>query len=144
MPLATYLLRLLGLSQALHNLKTALTSLESARREKIAVYADAIAATLARASAAFSTLERDAADLRALREAVRELGRITGYVEDIVTTLENHLDGRKLAGVRRRLEHLVDPALPARAAALEKDPHRIDRLLEAEGYFRALADGLRA
>lgn len=144
MPLAQYLLRLLGLSQALHNLKSALAGLEAARREKIAVYADAIAATLARASAAFSTLERDASDVRALREAVRELGRITGYVEDIVATLENHLDGRKIAGVRRRLEHLADPLLPARAAALEKDPHRIDRLLEAEGYFRALADGLRA
>lgn len=144
MPLATYLLRLLGLSQALHNLGSALSTLEIARREKIAVYADAIAATLARASAAFSTLERDAADTRALREAVRELGRITGYVEDIVATLENHLDGRKIAGVRRRLEHLADPLLPARAAALEKDAHRIDRLLEAEGYFRAVADGLRA
>lgn len=144
MPLAQYLLKLLGLSQALHNLKSALSTLEVARREKIAIYADAIAATLARASAAFATIERDPADARALREAVRELGRIAGYVEDIVTTLENHLDGRKLAGVRRRLEHLADPLLNARAAAQERDAHRIDRLLEAEGYFRALADGLRA
>lgn len=144
MPLAQYLLKLLGLSQALHNLRSALSSLEASRREKIAVYADAIAATLARAAAAFATLERDAADQRALREAIKELGRITGYVEDIVATLESHLDGRKLAGVRRRLEHLADPLLPARTAALERDPHRIDRLLEAEGYLRALADGLRA
>ncbi len=144
MPLAQYLLKLLGLSQALHNLRSALSSLETTRREKIAVYADAIAATLARAAAAFATLERDPSDQRALREAIRELGRISGYVEDIVATLETHLDGRKLAGVRRRLEHLADPQLPARAAALEGDTHRIDRLLEAEGYLRALADGLRA
>lgn len=144
MPLAQYLLKLLGLSQALHNLRSALSSLETTRREKIAVYADAIAATLARAAAAFATLERDPSDQRALREAIRELGRISGYVEDIVATLETHLDGRKLAGVRRRLEHLADPQLPARSAALESDTHRIDRLLEAEGYLRALADGLRA
>lgn len=143
MPLAQYLLKLLGLSQALHNLRSALSSLEASRREKIAVYADAIAATLARAAAAFATLERDATDQRALREAIKELGRITGYVEDIVATLESHLDGRKLAGVRRRLEHLADPLLPVRTAALERDCHRIDRLLEAEGYLRALADGLR-
>lgn len=143
MPLAQYLLKLLGLSQALHNLKSSLSGLEASRREKIAVYADAIAATLSRASAAFGTLERDPADTRALREAVRELGRISGYVEDIVATLEHHLDGRKLAGVRRRLEHLTDPLLPARSAVLEPDGHRIDRLLEAEGYLRALADGLR-
>jgi hypothetical protein len=143
MPLAQYLLKLLGLSQALHNLKSALLSLESARREKIALYADAIAATFARASAAFATLERDPADGRALREAIRELGRIAGYVEDIVTALEDHLDGRKLAGVRRRLETLTDTE-PVRTAATRRDAARIDRLLEAEGYFRALADGLRA
>lgn len=30
-----------------------------------------------------------------------------------------------------------------RAAARKADAQRVERLLEAEGYFRALADGLR-
>jgi hypothetical protein len=33
--------------------------------------------------------------VRAARDAIRELGRIAGYVEDIVKALEQHLDGRK-------------------------------------------------
>jgi hypothetical protein len=143
LPIATYILRLLGLSQAIHNWQSTLAKLESTRREKIALYADAIAATLARASAAFATLERDPSDGRALREAIRELGRITGYVEDIVTALDTHLDGRKLAGVKRRLDQLAEKH-PIRLAVHRKDGARIDGLLEAEGYFRALADGLRA
>jgi hypothetical protein len=32
---------------------------------------------------------------------------------------------------------------PMRAAVRSADAQRIERLLEAEGYFRALADGLR-
>jgi hypothetical protein len=53
------------------------------------------------------------------------------------------LDGRKLVGVKRRLEALAakDPIV---AAVHSADTERIGRLLEAEGYFRALADGLRA
>jgi hypothetical protein len=143
MPLTSYLLKLLGLSQAIHSWTAALATLEAARREKIALYADAIAATFARAAAAFAILERDATDARALRESIRELGRITGYMEDIVAALDDHLDGRKLAGVKRRLEGLSDPQ-PLRTLALTRDAGRIDRLVEAEGYFRALADGLRA
>ena len=77
------------------------------------------------------------------REAIRELGRIAGYVEDIVSALEHHLDGRKLAGVKRRLDQLAGKE-PMRAAVRSADAQRIERLLEAEGYFRALADGLRA
>jgi hypothetical protein len=61
-------------------------------------------------------LEKDPANARAGREAVRELGRIAGYVEDIVQALEDHLDGRKLAGVKRRLELLAEKE-PMRAAA---------------------------
>jgi hypothetical protein len=142
MPLATTILKLLGLSQAIHSWQAAIAALDAARREKIALYADAIAATLARAGAAFSTLERDPADTRARRESIRELGRITGYVEDIVDTLTDHLDGRKLAGVKRRLHELAEPD-PVRPSPPRSDPTRIDRLHEAEGYFRALADGLR-
>jgi hypothetical protein len=53
-----------------------------------------------------------------------------------------HVDGRKLAGVKRRLEQLGsrEPPLSAAAGACAR---RIERLVEAEGYFRALADGLR-
>lgn len=143
MPITSYLLKLLGLSQAIHSWQAALATLEAVRREKIALYADAVAATFARAAAAFATLERDATDARAVREAIRELGRIAGYMEDIVAALDDHLDGRKLAGVKRRLDGLAAPH-PLRATALTRDATRIDQLVEAEGYFRALADGLRA
>jgi hypothetical protein len=142
MPIASYLLKLLGLSQAIHGWQSALAGLEANRRMKIALYADAIAATFARAARAFAVLERAPDDARALTEAIRELGRIAGYVEDIVLTLVDHLDGRKLAGVKRRLDQLAETQ-PIRTAITRKDGQRIDRLLEAEGYFRALADGLR-
>jgi hypothetical protein len=52
------------------------------------------------------------------------------------------LDGRKLAGVKRRLEQLAGKE-PMLSAVRGADAQRIARLLEAEGYFRALADGLR-
>jgi hypothetical protein len=71
---------------------------------------------------------------------VRELGRITGYLETLVGVLQHHLDGRKLAGVKRRLEQLG----PGRGGLRAAHGLRIDRLLAAEGYFRALADSLRA
>ena len=142
MRLVDLTLKILGLSETIHRWQDVLSTLEADRRAKIAKYADEIAGTLARASAAFATLERDASDTRALREAIRELGRIAGYVEDIVLTLEDHLDGRKLAGVKRRLEPLAEPG-PLRAAVQRRDGARIETLLESEGYFRALADGLR-
>jgi hypothetical protein len=143
MHLIDYTLKLLGLSETIHRWHGALGALEAGRREKIARYAEEIAATLARAAAAFAVLEKDAAALKAKREAIRELGRIAGYVEDIVRLLERHLDGRKLAGVKRRLDQLAGKE-PVRSAVAGADAQRIDRLLEAEGYFRALADGLRA
>lgn len=138
-----YTLKLLGLSATIHRWLGGLAALEAGRREKVARYADEIAATLARAACAFTVLEKDATSSRAAREAVRELGRIAGYVEDIVKTLEHHLDGRKLAGVKRRLDQLSAKE-PIVTAVRSADSQRIERLLEAEGYFRALADGLRA
>lgn len=142
MPLLDYTIRLLGLSEAIARWRESIAKLESERREKVARYAEEIAATLARAAAAFALLERGA-NPPAHREAVRELGRIAGYVEDIVAALHDHLDGRKLAGVKRRLDQIAgrEPVLQSVRAA---DVQRIERLLEAEGYFRALADGLRA
>ena len=142
MRLTDYILKLLGLSATIHKWHGSLLTLEADRREKIAQYAEAVAATLARAAAAFATLERDPSDRRALREAARELGRIAGYVEDIVRALKDHLDGRKLSGVKRRLDQLSEPE-PIRLAVRRLDATRIEALHEAEGYFRALADGLR-
>jgi hypothetical protein len=142
MHLLDYTLKLLGLSETIHRWHGALSALEADRREKIARYAEEIAATLARAAAAFAILEKDPAAARARQEAVRELGRIAGYVEDIVRLLEHHLDGRKLAGVKRRLDQLAGKE-PVLSAVRRADAQRIERLLEAEGYFRALADGLR-
>jgi len=134
--------RILALSATLHQWLAALLALDAGDREKIARYADEIAATLARAVAAFVVLERDQGDRAARLAAVRELGRIAGYVETIVDTLDRRVDGRKLAGVKRRLERLtagLDPPMrPPRG-----DPVRTDDLSAAEGYFRALADGLR-
>ena len=143
MRLSDYIRKLLGLSETIHKWHGSMLTLEADRREKIARYAEEIAATMARAAAAFATLERDAADRRALRDAARELGRIAGYVEDIVRALEDHLDGRKLAGVKRRIDQLSEPE-PIRLAVRRLDATRIEALHEAEGYFRALADGLRA
>lgn len=138
-----FTIKLLGLSETIHRWHGALSGLESGRRDQVARYAEQIAGTLARAAGAFGQLERNTDDARAEREAIRELGRIAGYVEDIVKTLERHLDGRKLAGVKRRLD-LLAAKHPIRTAVRAADSQRIERLLEAEGYFRALADRLRA
>jgi hypothetical protein len=143
MGLLDHTIRLLGLSETILKWQSTLAQLGAERREKVAQYAEQIAATLARAAAAFAVLEKDPSSTRASREAVREFGRIAGYVEDIVQALEDHLDGRKLAGVKRRVELLTEKE-PMRAAVRQADTQRVERLLEAEGYFRALADGLRA
>ena len=143
MTLTNFTLRLLGLSETIHAWLGVLTTLGVERREKIARYAEEIAATLARASGALTAVSGSPDDTPALRDAIRELGRIAGYVEDIVRTLEDHLDGRKLAGVKRRLDQLAETQ-PMRSAVRRADDARIEHLLEAEGYFRALADGLRA
>jgi hypothetical protein len=143
MGLLDYTIKLLGLSETMHRWRGALRELDAARREKVARYAERIAETLSRAAAALAKLEKEPASARASREAIRELARIAGYVEDIVKALEHHLDGRKLAGVKRRLDQLTAEE-PLRTAVAGVDAQRIERLLEAEGYFRALADGLRA
>lgn len=134
--------KLLGLSETLHRWLAALNALDRDRRDKVAEYADQIAATLARAAEALARLEADPQDRAAGRQAVRELGRIAGYVETIVGVLEHHLDGRKLAGVKRRLERIEARDDPAGARRQAHAPH-IEHIVAAEGYFRALADGLR-
>src|SRR5262245_25464516 len=90
-----YTVKLLGLSETLHRWRGLIRELDAGRREKVARYAERIAETLSRAAAAFATLEKEPASARAARDTIRELGRIAGYVEDIVKALEHHLDGRK-------------------------------------------------
>jgi hypothetical protein len=142
MRLCDYTKKLLALAETLHRWLGALGALDRSRREKVAVFADEIAATLARASSSVLKLEADPKDAAAARAVVREFGRITGYLETIVSVLRHHLDGRKLAGVKRRLERL-EPARVKRSLAASSAGSQIDRLVAAEGYFRALADSLR-
>lgn len=142
MRLVDYTIRLLGVSETIHRWHAAIGALEAERRGNVARYAEQIAATLARAAVAFARLQHEPANVRAERLAIRELGRISGYVEHIIRTLDRHLDGRKLAGVKRRLEALAAKE-PIQAAIGRADARCVERLLEAEGYFRALADSLR-
>jgi hypothetical protein len=143
MRLADYVRRLSDLAETVHRWLALAARLDSLGREKVALYAEEIAATLARAATALGRLETAPDDRPALLTATRELGRISGYVETIMSAIEVHLDGRKQAGVKRRLEHLKPFDLEA--AILEFGAFRhARRLTSAEGYFRALADTLRA
>lgn len=146
MPFSIYTIKLLALAETLHQWMSILLGLDRANRERIAEYAEAIAATLARAALALGRVDREPGNMIARAEAVRELGRITGYVETIVAVLETHLDGRKIAGVKRRLDQLDVERLALGIALDQRETGsiRCDRLLAAEGYLRALADGLRA
>lgn len=136
-------LKLLGLADVICKWQAMMARLDKAKRLKVARYALRIAQSLARMAAALERLETDAADRVARRTAIREIGRLGGYVESIVTTLRGHVDGRCLAGVERRLKGLVveeaADTLAAGAPSL-----RIERVMAAEGYLRALADSLRA
>ena len=108
-----------------------------------ASYAQAIAGSTRRAASAFERLVGHPGDAAARRNALRELGRLSGYVEDIVATLDGIVDGRRLGGIKRQLEALTaDGTLEATVGSATKA--HIERLIRAEGYFRALADGLRA
>ena len=142
MEFAQYPRRLLAIAEVLYGWAGALLALERSRREKVAGFAEAIAATLARASQSALRLEADPGDVVAARSLVREYGRISGYLETIVGVLRHHLDGRKLAGVKRRLEQL-GPQARANGLAPQSARGQSTRLLAAEGYFRALADSLR-
>jgi len=143
MKVIDYTIKLLGLSEVIHDWYAALARIDTAKRRRVARYCDNIADTLARSATAFERLRREPGARTAARDARREFGRLAGYVEDIAATLEDHLDGRKIAGVKRRLEGLLDGRRMADAIA-QADTARIVRLAEAEGYFRSLADRLRA
>lgn len=142
MPIAEYARCLLAIAETVHCWLSSLRVLDEVRRTRVAAYAEKIAATLERAGMALRQLETTPHDRSARERAVRELGRISGYVETMVEVLEHHLDGRKLAGVKRRLE-MLRPGELTRNVVAGRKPIHIDRLASAEGYFRALADGLR-
>lgn len=136
-------LKLLGITQAMRRWQEVFADAEGQRRDRIAKYAEAIAETLDRAAAAYAKLERDPRDKIATRSAIRELSRIKGYVENIVDTLEGRVDGRQVAGLKKRLEPLATDILVSRGIQ-RPDSEAIVRLAAAEGWFRALADSLRA
>jgi ABC-type taurine transport system substrate-binding protein len=134
--------KFLDLARVLKDWSRAILDTTTARRERVARYAEAIAETLHRAGQAFTRLEADPADRQARREALRELARLAGYVEGIVAALDGHIDGRRTAGLKRRLEGLALEGLISQSID-KADTARIERLATAEGHFRALADGLR-
>jgi hypothetical protein len=142
LPIADYARCLLAIAETVHCWLAALTGLDEARRARVAAYAEKIAGTLQRAADALRQLEASPGDRSARACALRELGRISGYIETMVAALEHHLDGRKLAGVKRRLEALR-PGELTRSVVAGRQPIHIHRLASAEGYFQALADGLR-
>ncbi|KUO68154.1 MAG: hypothetical protein APF80_07435 [Alphaproteobacteria bacterium BRH_c36] len=139
--------KLLSLAEVIHRWIDALADIEPERRQRIAEYAEAIADTLARAADALSAIQSGGPAptvAAARRSASRELGRIHGYIATMVDVLEHRLDGRRLAGVKRRLESLDRGALSGLARQRpDINRLRIDDLYAAEGYFRALSDGLR-
>jgi len=135
-------LKLLGLADVLCAWQAKLARLDKARRAKVSEYAEAVADSLARMAAALEQLESDGADRGARRTAHREIGRLTGYVETIVATLRGHVDGRRLAGVERRLQ-TISRDKDSDGALAPIEPRRIEHIVAAEGYMRALADSLR-
>lgn len=143
MELTDFTRRLLAIAKTVSRWAGHLAELDAGRREKVALYAEEIAASLARAAHAFANLEHQPHDKQQFLCAARELGRIAGYLDTIVATLSQHLDGRKLAGVKRRLEHL-EPYEPAALIAERGAFENANRLASSEGFFRALADALRA
>ena len=142
MRVADITLKLLRLTDAFAKLQDAIAGSDAKRRERIARYADEIAGTLDRAAQAFERLEKLPRDKIATRIAIREFGRLRGYVENITDTLAGRIDGRRLAGITRRLETIASEGLIVESLA-HTDPGRIERLASAKGYFRALADSLR-
>lgn len=143
MRLVDHTLKILGLSEAMRRWQGLVRDMDTKRREAVGRYAEEIAATLGRVAHAFEAIERNGEDRAARRAAIRDLGRLNGYIETLIATLEGRVDGRRLAGIKRRLEGLAaESAITASVASA--DAVRIERLLAAEGYFRALADGLRA
>lgn len=146
--------QIFGLAEVLAGWRTTLRKLNGAQRAKVAAYCDTVADTLARASDALLVLSMDASQARsknkAARDTRRELARLAGNVSDIAILLEGHLDGRKIAGVKRRLKGIVERQTIDAMLLETRKPgqisgfkRRLEMLSEAEGEFRALGDGLK-
>jgi len=142
MRLSDYARHLCALGGLVYSWLGQLSELDGVQRDKAALYAEEVAATLLRAALALRNLETHPHSQAALLDAARELGRISGYVETIVDALDRHLDGRKRARVKRRLEHLAPFDLETAMRDAGAFRHA-KRLVSAEGFFRALADALR-
>jgi hypothetical protein len=142
MAIVEFTSKLLGIGEAMRRWQGVIGEIDDKRREKVARYAEEIAGTLQRAGEAYERLEKDADDKAATRIAIREFSRLAGYVENIVEALDGRIDGRRLAGLKRRLEALASEGLILDSLK-RADAARLERLAATEGYFRALADGLR-
>ncbi len=146
--------QIFGLAEVIAGWRTTMRTLDGVQRTKVALYCDTVADTLARASEALAKLSDDRSQAKskdkAARDTRRELARLAGNVSDIAVLLAGHLDGRKIAGVKRRLESIVERQTidamlletrkPGQIAGFRR---RMEMLAEAEGEFRALGDGLK-
>jgi len=145
---------ILGLAKVVDGWRTSIRALDQKQRVKAAAYCETVADTLSRVTEAFAAYADPAAQAKtrntASRDMRRELGRLTGNIEDIAELLSGHLDGRKIAGIKRRLEGIVERQ---KVDALLLETHtgtqvagfkrRLEMLAEAEGYFRSLGDALK-
>jgi hypothetical protein len=137
-----YAQRLLRLAEIVHGWLGALSALDQKRRLRMAAYADEIAATLARAGNALHRLGASSSDRATEIEAIRELGasaaisRPSSTCSSITLTdaSSRALKGGPISFARGELRRCVVSG---------RKPIHIDRLASAEGYFRALADGLK-
>lgn len=133
---------LFGLGKTMSSWAGELHKLSHHQKAKVAIYVEKIADTLARACDALANLADTPDDRKSRRAAERELALIAGYAETVVDALNGKLDGRKLAGVKKRLQG-IDTDIRLDQPASNSAPSVAARLTKAEGYFRALADGLR-
>lgn len=72
--LTPYAQQILSIAQTVYRWAGQISALDAARREKVALYAEEIAATLARAAQAFVALEGQPTDKEHFMTASRELG----------------------------------------------------------------------
>jgi len=146
--------RILDLAKVVSGWRASIRAMDKEQRIKAAVYCETVAGTLSRVADAFAVhtvpASRKSARDKARRDMHRELGRLAGNIEDIAALLTGHLDGRKIAGVKRRLEGIVerqkiDAMLleTSKAGQVAGFKRRLEMLAEAEGYFRSLGDGLK-
>jgi len=143
MRVADFTVKLAALTRTIADWRSSILATDRERRERIARYAEAIAATLARMGRALERLERKPTDRAAHRALLREIGRLRGHVENIGETLRGRIDGRRLAGLTRRLQRVAGDVGETRTGGPGSNG-RLERLAATEGWFRALADSARA